>query len=115
MLAGSLQVGDQCHMYINRVSTALLKPHLPYGLKERLALDVSDGSAYLGDNYVGIVFLSYIIYEAFYLVCHMGDYLDSPSQVLAVPLLGKHICKHLSGGQVGIFVKILIYEALIVA
>ena len=31
------------------------------------------------DHYVGIAFLSYIVYEAFYLVCHMGNYLDSPS------------------------------------
>ena len=87
-------------MDVKCVSSPLLKPHLPYRLKEWLALDVSDSSANLSDHYVGVTLLSDTVDEALYLVCNMGDYLNCPAQILAVPLLCKDIGKHLSGSQV---------------
>ena len=102
-------------MDVQGVLSSLLKTHLTYCLKERLALDVAYGTAYLCDHYIGICLLSHIVYEAFYLICDIWDYLHCPSQILAVALLGKHVGKHFAGGEVGKLVQVLVDEPLVMA
>ena len=83
--------------------------------KEGLALDVAGGAADLGDDHVGLGGGGQIVDVALDLVGDVGDDLDRLAQIRALALLVQHIPIDLAGGQVGIFVQVLVDEPLIMA
>ena len=108
-------VGHQHHMDVAAVVPALLQAYLADGLQERLALDIAGGTADLGNDHIGLGGRSQIVDVALDLVGDVGDDLDSLAQVGTLALLVQHVPVHLAGGQVGVFVQVLVNEALIVA
>ena len=115
VLAAGFQIRHQRHMDIQRVLPADLDADLPDRFDERLALDVADRAADLGNDDVRVRLLADPVDEPLDLVRHVRDDLDRRSKISALPLLVEHVGKHLPGRQVGIFVQILVDEPLIVA
>ena len=108
-------VGHQHHMDVAAVVATLLQTHLTDGLEEGLALDVAGGAADLGDDDVRLGALGQIIDVALDLVGDVGDDLHGLAQVCTLTFLVQHVPVHLAGGQVGVFVQVLVNEALVVA
>ena len=108
-------VGHQHDVDVAAVVAALLQAHLTDGLQEGLALDVAGGAADLGDDHIGLGGGGQVVDVALDLVGDVGDDLDGLAQVCALALLVQHVPVDLAGGQVGVFVQVLVDEALVVA
>ena len=63
VLLGSVKIGNEADMDEQAVLSAYFKGYLADSLNEGLALDIADGAADLGDDYVGIRGLAYAVYE----------------------------------------------------
>lgn len=101
-------------MNIQGVSGPHLMPHLPNGLDKGLALNITDGSANLGDYDISLRLAAHIIDKPLDLICDVGNGLHGGPQIRAPALLGDNVGVDLSGGQIGILVQILVNEPLIV-
>ena len=101
-------------MNIQGVSGPYLMPHLPNGLDKGLALNITDGSANLGDYDISLRLAAHIIDKPLDLICDVGNGLHGGPQIRAPALLGDNVGVDLSGGQIGILVQILVNEPLIV-
>ena len=115
VLARGLDVGHQRHVYVQAVVLAHLMTYLAYRLQEGLALHVAGGAAYLGEHHVGVGLFAHGVDEALYLAGYVGYHLHGLAQVVAAPLGVQHVPVHLAGGEVGVLVEVLVYEALVVA
>ena len=108
-------VGHQHHMDVAAVVTALLQTHLTDGLEEGLAFDITGRAANLGNDHVSLGGGSQIVDITLDLVGDVGDDLHGLAQVCTLTFLVQHVPVHLAGGQVGVFVQVLVDEALVVA
>ena len=115
VFVGAGDVGHQHDVDVAAVVAALFQAHLTDGFEKRLALDVAGGAADLGNDHVGLSGGSQIVDVALDLVGDVGDDLHGLAQISALTLLVQHVPVHLAGGQVGVFVQVLIDEALVVA
>ena len=97
------------------VLPAHLQRDLPDGLQKGLGLNIADGAADLGDDHVGVRLLTHPIDKFLDLIGDVGDHLHGGAQILPPALLVQNVPVHLAGGEVGVFVQILIDEPLIVA
>jgi len=97
---------------VDRVLAPDLVLHLPDGLEERQALDVSDRPAHLHDDEV--VPVGGIEDEALDLVGDVGNHLHRLAQVLAVPLLVDDVLVDAAGGRVVVARHLRRAEALVV-
>ena len=88
---------------------------LPDGLKKRLGFDISRGSADFCNHDICTAGLAAGVYEGFYFISHVGDYLDSAAKVLSVSLLFQYIPIYLSAGKVGESREVLVDESFVVA
>ena len=102
-------------MDVAAVVTALLQTHLTDGLEEGLAFDITGRAANLGNDHVSLGGGSQIIDITLDLVGDVGDDLHGLAQVCTLTFLVQHVPVHLAGGQVGVFVQVLVDEALVVA
>ena len=80
-----------------------------------LAFDVTDGSADLGDDHIGIGLLADAVNKFFDLVRYMRDHLDGGTEIFSPPFLVQHIPVDLSGGEVGVFVQVFINKAFVMS
>ena len=115
VFVGAPEERHQGHMDEEAVLPAHLQGNLPHRLYKGLGFNVSDGAADLRDHHVRLGLLAHPVDELLDLVGDMGDDLDSGAQVCPLPLLVQHIPVDLAGGQVGVFVQILVNEPLVVA
>lgn len=114
MLVRAAEERDEGDVDKERILASDLKRYLSDRLYERLGLYVAYGAADLGDDNIGIGFLSDVVDELLYLVRDMRNDLNRRAEELAAALLVENIPVDLSGRQIGIFVKILVDEALVV-
>ena len=115
MLARGAQVGHQGNVDVQRVVGAHLAAYLADGLDEGLAFDIARGAAHLGDDHVRVGLFAYLIDEVLDFIGHMGNDLHRAAQVFAPALAAEHTGEHLAGGEVGVFIQILVDKALIVS
>ena len=99
-LLGRTQVGHQGQVNHQAVLVGKLPLQLPHGLDERQGLDVSDGTAYLGDDHVVLSALAQQQHAALDLVGDVGDDLDGLAQVRSLTLLVDDCAVDLTGGDV---------------
>ena len=114
MLVRATQKRYQRDMDKETVLPPDLQRNLPHGLQKGLGLYVADGTADLGNDYVGIGLLADAVHEVLDFVGDMGDDLHGGAKVLAAALLVEHVPVHFARGQVGKTVEVLVDEALIV-
>ena len=113
MFTGGFQVGNQRDVDIQSIFPAHFVPHLPDGLDKGLAFDVADGAADLRDDYISLGSTADIIDKALDLIRDVWDGLHGSTQIFAPALLGEDIGIDLAGGQIGVFVQILVNETLV--
>ena len=114
VLIGALEEGHQRHMDKEAVLPAHLQRDLPDSLQKGLGLNIADGAADLGDDHVGVRLLTHPIDKFLDLIGDVGDHLHGGAQILPPALLVQNVPVHLTGGEVGVFVQILVDEPLIV-
>ena len=115
MLARSLQIRHERYMNVQRIILANLASHLADGVDEGLAFDIADGSADFGDHHVGVGLFAYGIDKALDFIRDMGNDLHGGAQIAALPFAGDDVGIHLTGGQIGVLVQILIDEAFVMS
>ena len=114
VLIGAPEEGHQRHMDKEAVLPAHLQRDLPDSLQKGLGLNIADGAADLGDDHVGVRLLTHPIDKFLDLIGDVGDHLHGGAQILPPALLVQNVPVHLAGGEVGVFVQILVDEPLIV-
>ena len=114
VLIGAPEEGHQRHMDKEAVLPAHLQRDLPDSLQKGLGLNIADGAADLGDDHVGVRLLAHPIDKFLDLIGDVGDHLHGGAQILPPALLVQNVPVHLTGGEVGVFVQILVDEPLIV-
>ena len=114
-LLRSTQIRNQRYMDQNGIVMPHLMLELTDGLQERLALDVTYGTAYLDDGDTGFIICKVAVKAALDLIGDMGDDLYSTSAVITTTLLLQYGPVYLTGGNVGIFIQILINKTLIMS
>ena len=129
---GTVQVGNQRHMDHAGIVGPLLLLELTDGFKERLGLNVADRSADLNDGNRHILRTDFHIRSLFLLrlFCRIGllciesglnlvgdmrNHLNGSSAVISMSFLIDDGPVHLSGGDVGIVIQILVDKTLIVS
>ena len=116
LLAGGVEVGHEGDVHEEHVAAAELVPHLAGGLEERLALDVADRAADLGDDHVRGGHVGRLQpHPAPDLVGDVRDHLDRVAEVLPAALLRDHLRVDLAGGHVRGLVQVDVDEPLVVA
>ena len=113
MFTGGFQERHQRHMNIEGILLSHLMPHLTDCLNKGLALDVADGTADFGNHDVCSSLFTHAVNEVFDLVCDVRNGLYRCSQIFATALLGEDIGIDLTRGQIGVFVQVLVDEALV--
>ena len=115
-LATRGEVGHQRDVQEEAVVPADLLAHLTRGLKERQALDVTDGAADLGDDEVGRVLVAgrQRPHPGLDLVGDVRDDLDRVAEVFPAPLLGDDGAVDLARRHVGGALEVDVEEALVV-
>ena len=88
--------------------------NLPNRFEKRLTFYVARGTAYFRKNDVGVAFLPHLVHKAFYFVCDVGNNLHGFSEIFPLALLVEHVPVHLSGGQIGKPVDVLVDKPLVV-
>ena len=111
----STQIRNQRYMDQNGIIMAHLMLELTNGFQERLAFDVTYGTADLNDGDTGLVIRKIAVETALDLVGDMRDDLYGTSAIVAAALLLQYGPVYLTGGNVGIFIQILIDETLIMS
>ena len=97
------------------VLTPHLKRYLSYSFEERLGFNVTYSAADLSDDHVSIGFLADTVYEILYFICYMGYDLNGRAEILAAALFIEHVPVYFTGGEIRVFVEILVDETLVVA
>ena len=115
VLVAAAQIGYERDMDEKAVFPPDLQRDLAHRLDEGLALDVADGAADLRDDDVRIRLAADAVDELLDLVRDVGDDLHRGAEILAAPLLVQHVPVDLARGEIGVFVQILVDEALVVA
>ena len=115
MLVRSTQKRHQSDMDEEAVLTPHLKRYLSYSFEERLGFNVTYSAADLSDDHVSIGFLADTVYEILYFICYMGYDLNGRAEILAAALFVEHVPVYFTGGEIRVFVKILVDETLVVA
>ena len=108
-------VRHQHHMDVAAVVAALLQTHLTDGLEEGLAFNITGRAADLGNDHVSLGGRGQIVDIALDLVGDVGNDLHGLAQICTLTFLVQYVPVHLAGGQVGVFVQVLVDEALVVA
>jgi len=115
VLVAAAQEGHQRDMDVDGVFPSHLQSHLPGRLQKRLGFDIAGGAADLGDDHVRPSLAAHGVNKVLDLVGNMGDDLHRLPQILAPALLVEHVPVDLAGGEIGVFVQILVDEPLVVA
>ena len=115
VLARGLEIRHERHVDIERILTPDLKPDLPDGLEKRLALDIADRAADLGDDDIRAGLFADLIDELLDLVGDVRDDLHGAAEILAAALLFEHTGIHLARGEIRELVEVLVNEAFVVA
>ena len=98
----------------NGILISDLVAELANRLQERLALDIADGAADLDDRDAVFVRGFRAVKSRLDLICDVGDHLYGTSAKVSVTFFLKNSPVNLTSGYVGILIKVLINEALIV-
>ena len=83
-------------------------------LKERLAFDISDCSAYFDDSDMSFLIRKVSVELALDLICDMRDNLYGTSAVVSATFFLKNGPVDLTGCNIGIFIKILVNKSFVV-
>ena len=78
--------GNKCKMDINYILPPYIVPELPGSLEKRYRFNISNSPADLDDCYIDIRRFPDSENPVFYLICNVGNDLDSPSEVAPIPL-----------------------------
>ena len=76
MFVRTAEERNKCNMNKETVFLADFKRDLSYRLKKRLALDIADCAADLGDNHICVCLFTYTVNKILDLVGDMGNYLN---------------------------------------
>ena len=114
VLLRAAEVRHQSNVYEQAVLPAHLQRYLSHGLYEGLGFDVAYCSADLGYDHVRGGLPADAVHEFLYLVGYVRNNLHGGAEVLPAALLVKDVPVDLSGREVGVLVKVLVYEALVV-
>ena len=106
-------IGHQNHMDVAAVFHALLNANLADGLQERLALNITGGTADFGDDNIGFGAFGKIVDIALDFVGNVGNDLHRLAQISALAFLVQHVPIDLARRQVRVLVQIFINKALI--
>src|SRR4030067_3538839 len=82
-------------MYIYYIFSPYIIPELPYRLKERKALNVSDSTAYL--DYHNIKIVRNRLNGILYLICYMRHHLYGLSEIISSSFLQDDIVVNFTG------------------
>jgi len=115
LFAGCAEERYQGDVHEKDVAAPEFVAHLTSGLKERLGLDVSDGSADLGDDHVGAHFIAGLqAHAALDLVGDVWNDLNGVAEVFAATFLRDDLRVNLPGRHVGRLAEVDVEKALIV-
>ena len=114
VLVRAAQKRHQRDMNKEAVLSADLQRDLADGLQKRLGLDVADRAADFSDDHIGVGFLTHPVNKFLDFIGDVRDDLHRGAEILPPALLVEHVPVDLSRGQVGVFVQVLVDEALIV-
>ena len=106
---------NQGHVDKKAVFSAYFKRNLAHRFDERLRLNISDCSSDFGNNHIGIRFLTQAVNKIFNLICDMRNDLHRGAEVFTAAFLVKHIPVNFTGGEVRIFVEVLINKAFVMS
>ena len=106
-------IGHQNHMDVAAVFHALLNANLADGLQERLALNITGGTADFGDDNIGFGAFGKIVDIALDFVGNVGNDLHRLAQISALAFLVQHVPIDLARRQVRVLVQVFINKALI--
>ena len=112
-LVGAGDEGQQRDVYVDDVPSAFFKPHLTDSFKERRSLDISDSSSYLGYQNVRADGVRRRVDALLYLIGDVGNDLHCSAEVISAPFLVYDGLVDLSGGDVAVYGKVLVDEALV--
>ena len=86
-LFGRTQIRHESQVYHQTVLIRQFPLKLTHGLDERQGLDISDSTAYLGDDHIILSALTQQQHPAFDLIGYMWDYLNGLAQIGTLSLL----------------------------
>ena len=105
---------DERHMDEEHIFAPALGRDLTDGLQKRLALDVADRAADLGDGNVGLAVV-HVVNAALDLIGHMRDDLHRAAKITALTLAVENAPENFARGHGGFLVQRLVDKALVVA
>ena len=105
---------DERHMDEEHIFAPALGRDLTDGLQKRLALDIADRAADLGDGDVGLAVV-HVVDAALDLVGHVRDDLHRAAEIPALALAVQNAPEDLARGHRGLFIQRLVDKALVVA
>ena len=111
----SAQIRNQRYMDQNRIVMADFMLELTNGLQERLALDITYGTADLDDGDTGLIIRKIAVETALDLIGDMRDDLYRTSAVITTTLFLQYGPVYFTGGDIGILIQVLIDETLIMS
>ena len=97
------------------VFSADFKRNLAYRFNKWLRFNISDCSADLGNNHIGICFLTNTVNKFFNLIRDVRNDLHSRAKIFTTAFLIKHIPVDLTGSEVGILVEVFINKAFVMS
>ena len=106
---------NQRHVDEESICATLLQPELSDGFQDRKALNITDSSAYLGnDNAMLGAVLRQFANALLYFVCYVRDNLNRASQIVSTPLLLDYCLVDLPGRGIVFLRHVQIEEPFIV-
>ena len=114
MLIGAGEIRNEGDMQENAVLFRKLQRDLTDSLQKRLAFDIADRTADLGDDDVGVGLFADLIDKFLDLIGNMRNDLDGLTEVFALTFLIQNVPIHLTGRKVGIFIEIFVDKAFVV-
>ena len=79
-----------------------------------MGFDIADGAADFGYYHIGARVFADVVDKLFDFVGDMRNYLDGRAEILAAALFVEDVPINLTGGEVGVFVKVLVDKAFVV-
>ena len=114
MLIRTGEIWHKRHMDVKAVAWANFVTHLTDRLQKRLALNVANRTADLGDHHIRVRRIGNAVDKPFDLVGYMRNDLHRFAKVGTRALVGQNIPVDLSRGEVGESIQILVDKAFIV-
>ena len=105
---------DERHVDEEHIFAPALGRDLTDGLQKRLALDIADRAADLGDGNVGLAVV-HVVNAALDLIGHMRDDLHRAAKITALTLAVENAPEDFARGHGGLLVQRLVDKALVVA